>query len=78
MADNVIYESDHNDHGIKVVSKIGRDNLIISANDDWKGGIVSGFGEFVDVELCRDEVKRLNAALGEWLKVTTVENEGVD
>ncbi|MGL1062154.1 hypothetical protein [Vibrio vulnificus] len=77
MAENVLYESDHNDHGIKVVSKVGSDYLIMSANDDWKGGIVRGFGEFVDVELSRDEVKRLNAALGEWLKSTTVENEGI-
>lgn len=56
----------NNDPGMQVVVT-GDDTLSFSNNDDSCGDSFCGIGATVDVQLTREQVAALHAALGEWL-----------
>ena len=45
----------------------GEETLSFSANDEWCGDSVSGFGATVSVELDKEKIKTLANFLNDWL-----------
>jgi hypothetical protein len=64
MGERIIYTTD-SDPGIQVVPFDG--GISISAQDDWCGDTETGFGATVSVQLTREQVAELHAALGRYL-----------
>lgn len=65
MVERMIFDTD-SDPGMQVVVT-GADTLGFSNSDDWCGDTESGLGAIVSVDLNREQVAELHAALGRWL-----------
>lgn len=63
----MVFDTD-SDPGMQVVATSDSPpRLVFSNQDDWCGSTESGFGATVAIELKREQVAQLHAALGEWL-----------